>query len=372
LRTVANRLRATLRSTDTIARLGGDEFVVMAGESSPAYAAELAQKILNTVRAPVSLAGERITVSGSVGIAVYPNNGTDRHQLLRAADIAMYSAKEAGRNRYRFYSQEMADRSNERLTLEQGLRRAIEEDQLVVHYQPQVTLADGRVFGVEALVRWLHPELGIIPPARFIQVAEESGVIDNLGRWVLERACRDVAGMCDNHGQQLRLAVNVSAREFMRDDFIDAVQETLRRTSFPATALELEITESTLQVLERSVEILGKLHQLGIAVSIDDFGTGYSSLSVLRDLPIDRIKIDRSFILQLPEKTEGIAIVEAIIALASSLRMEIIAEGIERPEQAAILEQLGCSGGQGYLFSRPLAHEDLVRTLAANARTSLG
>ena len=364
LRIVANRLRAALRGADTIARLGGDEFVILAGDSNAEYAAELAQKILNAVRAPVALAGDRITVSGSIGIAVYPDNGSDRHQLMRAADIAMYSAKEAGRNRYRFYSREMAERSNERLTLEQGLRRAIEEDQLVVHYQPQVTLADGHTFGVEALVRWMHPELGMIPPIRFIPVAEESGVIDILGRWVLDRACREMAGMCDSSGQQLRLAVNVSAREFTRDDFIDAVVDTLARTGFPAESLELEITESTLQTLERSIEILNELHRLRIAISIDDFGTGYSSLSVLRDLPIDRIKIDRSFIMQLPDNKDGVAIVEAIIALATSLRMEIIAEGIEYPAQAAILKQLGCSGGQGYLFSRPVAHAELENQLA--------
>jgi diguanylate cyclase (GGDEF)-like protein/PAS domain S-box-containing protein len=365
LRIMAGRLRAALRSTDTIARLGGDEFVILAGDSSAAYAADLAQKVLNTVRTPVALAGDSITVSGSIGIAVYPDNGSDRHLLMRAADIAMYSAKEAGRNRYRFYSQEMADRSAERMTLEQGLRRAIEEDQLVVHYQPQIALADGRIVGVEALVRWMHPELGMIPPIRFIPVAEESGVIDSLGRWVLERACGEMAGLSADDGQQLRLAVNVSAREFMRDDFIDTVLDTLARTGFPANALELEITESTLQVLERSVEILGKLHSVGITVSIDDFGTGYSSLSVLRDLPIDRIKIDRSFILQLPDNSEGIAFVEAIIALAGSLRMEIIAEGIEYPAQAAILKKMGCNGGQGFLFGRSVARADLLPLLGA-------
>lgn len=363
LRVVANRLRDTLRGSDTVARLGGDEFVILAGGTSPEYAAELAQKILHTVSSPISLAGDRITVSGSIGIAVYPDNGSDRHLLMRAADIAMYSAKAAGRNRYRFYSHDMAERSNERLNLEQGLRRAIEEEQLLIHYQPQVDLASGSIVGVEALVRWQHPELGMIPPTRFIPIAEESGVIDSLGRWVLENACRELAGLEDGAGQQLRLAVNVSAREFMREDFIDTLRETLARTGFPATALELEITESTLQVIERSVEILGELKVLGIAVSIDDFGTGYSSLSVLRDLPIDRIKIDRSFIHNLPENEEGIPIIEAMVALAASLHMAIIAEGIERPEQAETLRRLGCSDGQGFLFSRPVAHQDLMHLL---------
>lgn len=372
LRVVASRLRDTLRGADTVARLGGDEFVILADGSNPEYAAELAQRILNTVSAPIALAGEPITVSGSIGIAIYPDNGNDRHQLTRAADIAMYSAKAAGRNRYHFYSQEMAERSNERLSLEQGLRRAIDEEQLVLHYQAQVDLVDGRIFGVEALVRWLHPELGMIPPARFIPIAEESGVIDSLGQWVLERACREVLGLKDSEGQQLRLAVNVSAREFMRDDFIDAVRNSLLRTGFPAHALELEITESTLQVLERSVEIIGALKMLGISISIDDFGTGYSSLSVLRDLPIDRIKIDRSFILHLPDKSEGIAIIEAMVALADSLRMEIIVEGIEHIEQASLLRQLGCGGGQGYLYSRPIARAELVKLIAKSGISGLG
>ncbi|HXE38961.1 MAG TPA: EAL domain-containing protein [Azonexus sp.] len=367
LRVVASRLRGTLRGADTIARLGGDEFVVLAGGTSPQYAADLAQKILNTLCTPISLAGDNVTVSGSIGIAIYPDNGQDRHQLMRAADIAMYSAKAAGRNGYRFYAQDMAERSNQRLYLEQGLRRAIEADQLMVHYQPQVDLASRRVTGIEALVRWNHPELGMIPPARFIPVAEESGVIDRLGPWVLERACREILGLKDAAGRQLPLAVNVSAREFMRGDFIPVVRETLRRTGFPATALELEITESTLQVIERSVEVLRELASLGIAVSIDDFGTGYSSLSVLRDLPIDRIKIDRSFIHDLPENTGGIAIIEAMVALANSLQLAIIVEGIERPEQAELLLQLGCQSGQGYLFSRPVAHEQLLVLLGQAA-----
>ncbi len=363
LRVVAGRLRNVLRGSDTIARLGGDEFVILAGGSSPAYAADLAQKILNTVSSPVSLGNECVTVSGSIGIAVYPANGGDRHQLMRAADIAMYSAKAAGRNRYQFYSQDMAERSNERLNMEQGLRRAIDDGKLLVYYQPQVNLADGRIFGVEALVRWNHPEMGMIPPVRFIQIAEESGVIDRLGRWVLERACRDILGLSKSLGQQLGLAVNVSAREFTRDDFVATVRDTLARTGFPAASLELEITESTLQVIERSVEILSELKAIGISISIDDFGTGYSSLSVLRDLPIDRIKIDRSFVQYLPEKPDGIAIVEAIVAIASSLRMEIIVEGIERPEQAATLLRLGCGAGQGYLFSRPVPHAALIDLL---------
>lgn len=362
---VANRLRATLRATDTIARLGGDEFVILASSTSPGYAAELAQKILDSLNAPIVLNADTVTVSASIGIATFPGDGDDRHKLMRAADIAMYSAKAAGRNRYQFYSQDMAERTAQRLHIEQGLRRAIDADHLLLFYQPQVDLAHGSIVGVEALVRWVHPEAGMISPVQFIPVAEESGVIERLGRWVLERACLEIGGLHDSNGRQLRLAVNVSSREFMRADFVDTVRNTLAKTGFPPSALELEITESTLQVIDRSREILSELKALGIAIAIDDFGTGYSSLSVLRDLPIDRIKIDRSFIHEHSFNADGIAIVKAIVSLAASLRMEIIVEGIENPEQAEILARMGCDQGQGYLYGRPTAPVDLICLLRA-------
>jgi len=363
LRVVAGRLRGVLRASDTVARLGGDEFVVLAGETRAEYAGELAEKILQSLRVPVALAGDQITVSGSIGIAVFPEHGNDRNQLMRAADIAMYSAKAEGRNGYQFYSGEMAERTSERLQIEQGLRRAIKEGQLLLHYQPQIDLASRQVIGVEALIRWRHPVHGLIPPGRFVPVAEESDLIDSLGQWVLREACREIRGQLDHTGQQLRLSVNASAREFMRGDYLASIQSVLAETGFPGSALEIEITESTLQVIERSVEIIGRLKALGISVSIDDFGTGYSSLSVLRDLPIDRIKIDRSFIKDLPENMSGLSILEAIVALAGSLRMEIIVEGIECAEQADILHRLGCAKGQGYLFSRPVPIDVLVGQL---------
>lgn len=363
LRVVGGRLSRVLRHSDTIARLGGDEFVVLAGSSSPDYAAHVAQKILDVLREPIELNGEQLTVSGSIGISLFPDHGGDRQSLMRAADIAMYAAKTHGRNRYHFYTDDMSARSHERLRMEQGLRRAIESDGLAVHYQPQVALADGRLVGVEALVRWPHPELGMIAPDRFIPVAEESGIIDKLGRWVLRQACNEVAGLLDDAGRQLRVAVNVSAREFLRDDFSDTVRETLEETGFPGKALELEITESTLQAVERSAGILTNLKALGISVSIDDFGTGYSSLSVLRDLPVDRIKIDRSFIVELPHKLEQVAMVEAVVGLARALRMGIVVEGIERREQAEVLARLGCDEGQGFLFCRALGRGDLLQWL---------
>ena len=361
LRVVSDRLKGILRQSDTLARLGGDEFVILASGANLAYASYVAQKILDTLRKPIRLAGEEISVSGSIGISVYPDHGTDPNSLMRAADIAMYVAKTEGRNGFHFYSEDMSTHTHERMHLEQGLRRAIDANGLDVHYQPQLDLADRRIVGVEALVRWQKEDFGAIMPARFIPVAEDSGIIDKLGRWVLKRACSEIVGLTDRTGRQLRLAVNVSPRQFMRDDFVATVHEVLDEVGFPADALELEITESTLQSTERSRGILGALKQLGISISIDDFGTGYSSLSVLRDLPVDRIKIDQSFVVELPHRKEGLAIVEAVVALGHAMGMGIVAEGIERDDQADTLRRLGCTEGQGFLFSRPLSFDELLR-----------
>lgn len=363
LRVVSDRLKGVLRQSDTLARLGGDEFVILAGGADLEDAAAFAQKILDSISTPVRLAGEDVTVSGSIGISVYPDHGVDPSSLMRAADIAMYVAKTEGRNRYHFYSEGMSAHSRERLHVEQGLRRAIDANSLEVHYQPQWELAERRIIGVEALVRWPTTDSGIVMPSRFISVAEDCGIIDRLGRWVLRRACSEIAGLTNQDGQQLRLAVNVSPRQFMQDDFVATVSEVLSELDFPASALELEITESTLQSTERSRGILNALKQLGISISIDDFGTGYSSLSVLRDLPVDRIKIDQSFIVELPHEKEGMAIVEAVVALGRALNMSVIAEGIERDDQAEALCRLGCAEGQGFLFSRAIPYGDLLKLI---------
>ena len=351
---VASRLTSVLRGTDTVGRVGGDEFVIVPGSGNPDYAAQLGEKILNALSSPFAVAGELITVSGSLGIAIYPDHGATVEQLLQAADMAMYAAKADGRNRFRFFSDDMSERSRERMHLEQGLRRALDSDALAVFYQPQVSLADGRLIGFEALSRWRLPDGGMVSPASFIPVAEECGIIEQLGRWVLQRACEGLLGQLGTDGRQLRLGVNVSAQQFLRDDFVATVRAVLEQTGFPPEALELEITESTLQVIERSQGILRALKAIGISISIDDFGTGYSSFSILRDLPIDRIKIDRSFILNLPDHPEQGAIVKAIVALGHALGMGIIVEGIERPEQAALLHEMGCHEGQGFLYSAPL------------------
>jgi EAL domain-containing protein (putative c-di-GMP-specific phosphodiesterase class I) len=284
---------------------------------------------------------------------------------MRAADMAMYTAKSEGRNRYHFYAEDMSVRANERMDVEQGLRRAIATDKLVVHYQPRVDLDGRRTVGVEALVRWLHPERGLVYPGSFIAIAEQSDIIEHLGRWVLHRACSEMLGLVRRHAsrENFHLAVNVSVRQFLCADFIAVITDVLQETGFPATSLELEITESTLQATERSLAVLKELDAIGVAVSIDDFGTGYSSLSVLRDLPIKRIKIDRSFIVDLPQSESQRAVVEAIVTLSRAMHMSITVEGIERAEQADLLQRLGCQEGQGFYFAHPLPYSDLLACL---------
>jgi diguanylate cyclase (GGDEF)-like protein/PAS domain S-box-containing protein len=363
LRIVGDRLRSVLRASDTVARLGGDEFVVLAGSTNPEYAAQLADKILEQLRLPIPVSGQVLSVTGSLGIAVFPENGQTSQQLMRAADMAMYTAKAEGRDRYHFYAEDMSARADERMQIEQGLRRAIASDGLVVHYQPRVNLSTRRIVGAEALVRWPHPERGMVLPDAFVSVAEESGIIEQLGRWVLQRACAETLNLVRERtrpgGEGFRLAVNVSARQLLGSDFVAIVESVLKETGFPPAALELEITESSLQSVERSVVILNALETLGVAIAIDDFGTGYSSLSVLRDLPINRIKLDRSFIVDLPENESQRAVVEAIVTIGHAMHMGITVEGIERPEQAEVLQQLGCGEGQGFLFWRALPFAEL-------------
>lgn len=362
---VGGRLKRVMRSSDTIARLGGDEFVVLAGSTNPDYAVQLAQKILNQLRISIPLHGELLTVTGSVGIALYPDNGTDSQQLMRAADMAMYTAKFEGRNRYHFYAENMSVLARERMDVEQGLRRALDTNSLVVHYQPRVDLGNRRVAGVEALVRWVHPDRGLIQPGNFIEIAEKSDIIEQLGHWVLQCACSEMLGVVRTRGagERFHVAVNVSARQFLCADFVSIVKSVLDETGFPAASLELEITESTLQATERSLAVLKDLDAQGVAVSIDDFGTGYSSLSILRDLPIKRIKIDRSFIVDLPASDSQRAVVEAIVTLSRAMHMAITVEGIERVEQAELLQLLGCEEGQGYYFARPLPFAELSKFL---------
>ncbi|WP_148715974.1 two-component system response regulator [Chitinolyticbacter meiyuanensis] len=354
LQTVARRLKRVLRRTDIAIRMGGDEFVVIAAELSRLEdCAVLAEKLLDTIREPIELERQRLSVSASLGIAIYPENGTTTASLLAAADSAMYEAKARGRNRYAFYSPDMAEHARERMVMEQGLLQALTRQELLLHYQPVIALDHGHLIGVEALVRWQHPELGLVPPARFIPVAEDSGLIERIGAWVLRTACEQAQAWRDAGLPPLRMAVNVAVRQLMSDTFVDLVARTIEETGIDPASLELEITESAILSVEHSRDLLLRLKALGLSIAIDDFGTGFSSLSLLKHLPVDRIKIDRSFVMDLPQDQNDVAITHAIVALAKSMGLALTAEGIETVEQHAFLRQLQVEDGQGYLFSKP-------------------
>lgn len=362
---VARRLTGSIREEDVIARLGGDEFVALLPRlSRPDDAATVARKMLAALTEPIELDGHELNLSVSIGIAFHPADGNDVDTLLKHADIAMYGAKDSGRNNYQYFVPEMNARALERLRLEGGLRRAIERDELVLHYQPQFDTARARITGVEALVRWKHPEMGLIMPDRFIPVAEDSGLIVPLGAWVLRNACRQqLLWRARGHGDLL-VAVNISALQFRRPDFIDRLQDTITETGASADCLELEITESVLmQPSEELFASLERLGDLGLTLALDDFGTGYSSLAYLKRLPIKRLKLDRSFVQDLPGDAEDAAIASAAISMARDLGIEIVAEGVETTAQRGFLAARGCRTMQGYLFARPMSAEDLDRIL---------
>jgi len=365
LSSAARRFSACLREGDFLARLGGDEFVILLPRlERPEDAAVVARKLITALQAPMLIEGHELTVSTSVGIAIFPEDGEDTSTLLKHADVAMYCAKDQGRNSYHYFKPEMDVHALERLMLENALRRAIDRDELVLHYQPQVAASDGRVIGVESLVRWQHPELGLLQPGQFISVAEESGLIVALGEWVLETACRQLATW-QAAGRELVVAVNISALQFRHGSFFDSVRRVLRETGVDPAGLELELTESAL--MQPTPEVLSRMQQLrdlGIMLALDDFGTGYSSLSYLKRLPIGRLKLDRSFVKDLPDDPEDVAIAMATLSLARDLGMDVVAEGVESDAQRHFLTLRGCPAMQGFLFSRPLPVEALERWLA--------
>ena len=372
LQVVAGRIHDCLRRSDFAIRIGGDEFVVVIPDVKRLEdCAQLAEKLLKQIRTPIELPHDRVSVSASLGIAIFPDDVTSRQGLIKSADSAMYEAKSRGRNRYAFYSHDMAERTRERMLIEQGLVRALEDNALILHYQPVVELLSGAMVGMEALVRWQHPELGLVPPDRFISVAEESGLIDGIGSWVMRAACEQAMIWLAKYPIELLLAVNVSVREMAADNFVERIAAILQETGFPPNNLQIEITESTLQSIEYSQGLLYQLKTLGVHIAIDDFGTGFSSLGLLKHLPIDRIKIDRSFVRDLPDDVNDVAITRAISAIAASLDLQITAEGIEQATQHTFLRELGCQHGQGYLFSRPLPREDFEKLLCSGAHVNL-
>ena len=359
LKSAADRLRGCVRETDLIARLGGDEFaIIQSPVDQPSDAATLAERIGKVMRAPFDLNGHHVRVDVSIGIAIAPNDGMERDELLKNTDIALYAAKDGGRGIYCFYEQGMDMLIKAQQKLELDLRNGLTNGEFELYYQPMVNLQSNRVSGCEALLRWHHPERGMVPPAEFIPIAEENGFIIPLGEWVLRRACADAAAWPDD----IKLAVNLSPAQMKGGRLVETVVSALAASGLPARRLELEVTETLL--MHETFAALSTLHQLrnlGVRISMDDFGTGYSSLSYLRSFPFDNIKIDRSFIENISEKEDCTAIVQAVTHMAQRLNMTTVAEGIETEEQRQKVLELGCTEMQGYLFSRPQPIEDIVR-----------
>ena len=367
LKIIANRMVQRVRTTDTVVRLGGDEFVIVLNDqpkSADVISAE-AQKILAAIAEPVRLEGHDLRVTSSLGVATYPRGGTDVDALLANADAAMYRAKEVGRDNFQVYAPEMNAKVHEKLLLQEELRNAVARSEFVLHYQPQVDLRTGRVFAVEALVRWNHPRLGVMPPIAFISKAESSGLIVPIGDWVLREACRQNKAWHDAGLPPIVVGVNVSARQFREKDLVAGVASALKDSGLEAKYLELEVTESLIMHnVDLAVETMKALQGLGVQLSIDDFGTGYSSLSSLKAFPVARLKIDRSFVRDLPHDESGKAVATAVIALGQKLNLRVIAEGVETDEQLAFLRDNNCDEMQGYLFSKPVPPaeiEDLIK-----------
>ncbi|EJL20149.1 bifunctional diguanylate cyclase/phosphodiesterase [Brevibacillus sp. BC25] len=350
----SKRLQACLKPGDVVARLGGDEFTIMQNQLQDRNeATALAEHIMNQLQRPFELDGHVFNVSCSIGIAMYPQDGDNPEDLLKRADTALYTVKSRGKNGYDFFDPTMEAKSLERILMENEMRKAIEQEQFQIYYQPKIDIATSAMTGMEALVRWVHPELGIIPPNRFIPIAEETGMILALGEWILKQACKQNKTWHDQ-GYTLKVSVNLSARQIYQKDLVEMIKDILRETKLSPNWLELEITESIFVKMEEATAVLQQIRDIGIQISIDDFGTGYSSFSYIKSLPVDTIKIDASFIRDIHHNQESQAIVKAIVTIAQSLNMNVIAEGIELHDQVAALKENGCDHGQGYLFSKPL------------------
>ena len=375
LKNVAERLEGTVRESDTVARLGGDEFtVVLEGQHRPEFAGVVAQSILDALAAPYRIGGREIFMTASIGIVVYPLDGDAVDDLVRDADTAMYAAKEAGRNNFQFFTPELRAQTTERLKLIDSLRSALAAgDELHLAYQPKFAVAAGNVVGVEALLRWQHPEFGLVPPSRFIPLAEETDLIIPLGRWVIEQACEQAARWRDEGLSELPVSINVSSRQFLYGDLIQTVEAALIRFGLDPGLVELELTEGTLiEDVELARRTLERLREVGVRISVDDFGTGYSSLSYLKQFPIDALKIDRSFIDGITDHSDGAAISTAIIRMGHSLRMEVIAEGVETADQLEVLRELGCDVVQGFLLGKPGNPDQIASLVLADRPVATG
>lgn len=368
LKEVARRLSSVARSTDTVARMGGDEFVVLLDQIGQREDAEqMAQRAVDALRHPINLGGVDIHTSASVGIAIYPHDGKNVEALMANSDAAMYCAKQRGRNSIQCYAPGMNSVTQERVKLEADLHAALASRQFELHYQPKVDTSSGAIRGAEALIRWRHPERGLIPPGEFIPMAEECGLIEPLGEWVIHEACRAARDWQVEGAQPTRVAVNLSALQFRHGNLAHMISEALRDASLDPRCLEIEITETALMSdPEASVGILEQISRMGVVVSVDDFGTGYSSMSYLRRFPIDKLKIDRGFISEMMSRPDDVSIVSAIISLAHSLHLKVVAEGVETAEQRELLRTLGCDQYQGYCYSPAVPGAEFVSLLRSS------
>lgn len=361
LKEAARRLRRTLRENDTAARLGGDEFVVvLSGFKQLSNVPHVAQKILDNLSQPYHLEGRDLVIGGSIGISLYPQDGQTAEDLMRNADLAMYAAKGGRGSHYQFYSQDMNCNAAKQLELEVGLRRALDNEEFLLYYQPQIDWDTKQIVAVEALLRWQHPELGLVPPDKFIPVAEETGLIVPIGAWVLRTACKQIKAVQQTLAAPLRLSVNISGRQFDEPGLVALVADVLSASGLPPAQLELEITESLLMKSpQQTALLLQQLVVLGVKLAVDDFGTGYSSLNYLKNFPLTRLKIDKSFLVDSLSDRSSAAIVETIIAMAGNLDLDVIAEGVETQDQVGFLYERGCHEMQGFLFSAPLPEAQL-------------
>jgi diguanylate cyclase (GGDEF)-like protein len=373
LQSVSKRLLASVRASDTVSRQGGDEFVILLSEiANPEDAATSAKKILLSLSAPHYIGGQDLHIDGSIGISVYPEDGEDAETIIKSADTAMYHAKESGRNNFQFFKADMNVKAVERQSVEGSLRRALERQEFLLHYQPKVNLDTGEITGVEALIRWQQPDRGLVLPSQFVPIAEDCGLIIQIGHWVLREACRQARAWQNAGLPPLPIAVNVSAVEFREKGFVQGVRAILSETGLEARYLELELTEGVLmEDAESTASVLQELKRMGVHLAVDDFGTGYSSLSYLRQFPIDVLKIDQSFIHQITADPNVSSIVSAIIHMGKSLNHAVIAEGIETQEQRAYLQTQRCAEGQGFLFSRPLGAAQFAHLLEMTIRDTV-
>jgi diguanylate cyclase (GGDEF)-like protein/PAS domain S-box-containing protein len=369
LKEVATRLLMCVRDGDTVARLGGDEFVVvLPGQENPLYAQEIMQRALSSIINPYVIGGRNVHITCSIGLSFYPADGRDADTLLKNADVAMYRAKSQGRNNLQVYASEMNSEIHRRVGLESGLRNALEREEFELHYQPQIDLATGEIAGIEALIRWQHPDLGTVLPGEFIPLIETTDLILSVGEWVLKLACARNKALQEEGLRRVPIAINLAARQLRQKRMVTLVEEVLRETRLDPQFLEFELTESA--VMENADDVLAKLQELralGVKISLDDFGTGYSSLSYLKRFPIDVLKIDRAFIKDITAHAQDVAIAQTIIALGHNLGLKVIAEGVETQEQAKMLHKLGCDQVQGYAFGKPITFAELRQLLSKPA-----